>query len=179
MADPREWNCQGFNTDAQGRVTGVYLEYVPVPSARYELVRAELIDEAAARGNTVAIFTVLDAMGLPTAEKVYLAWPWPALDEGRLLPGNQDGQHMIINGYSPPELGPLAMYVGDSAGEVISDMIGGLGLPDNHHVSFRLTWKERGAVDPETPGDGGSAAGVAALERIASALERLAAHLGA
>jgi hypothetical protein len=40
----------------------------------------------------------------------------------------------------------LALYVGDANGNPISDIIGGLGLPDNRHVCFMLTWKERSSA---------------------------------
>ena len=64
---------------------------------------------------------------------------------------------MITNGYRPErgELGPLAMYPVDNTGAPIGDMIGGLGLPNNHHISFRMTWVERGAAPPEDGDTGG------------------------
>lgn len=175
MSDPRATNCRGYSEDGAHRCTGVYLEVQPAPGSRYELVRAELIDEAAAQGQTVATCAVLDGQGVQTAERVWLAWPYPGLSDGRLLPGNSSNQHMVTNGYKPPEVGPLACYVGDAAGEVLSDIVGGLGLPFNKHVSFRLTWRERGVVvdaEPEPePGDV-----VGQLRRIADALERIAAR---
>lgn len=146
--DPRAENCRGVAAYG-GQVTGVELVFRPMPSTQYELLRAELIDEAAAAGNTVANCVVLDKNGVQTGERVWLAWPWPELGAGRMLPGNPNNQHMITNGYTPPNLGPLALYVGDSEGEPISDVIGGVGLPWNRHVCFRMTWRERGTVEPE------------------------------
>ena len=159
MNDPRAENCRGFTVNAEGKVTGVYLEVQPVPGARYALLRAELIDEVAAQGNIVATCAVLDANGIQTAENVYLAWPYPNMTD-KALPGNPSNQHMITNGYTPPEVGPLALYVGDANGAPISDIIGGLGLPYNRHVCFRATWRERGAQQPPTdptPGEVGGA----------------------
>jgi hypothetical protein len=179
MDDPRAQNCRAFRVDAAGKVIGVELEYVPVPSARYELIQVVLIDETEAAGQTVANFTVLDKNGVQAYERVWLAWPWPTMTD-RSLPGNPNSQHMITNGYNPPDRGPLAMYVGDTGGNTISDMVGGLGLPFNRHVCYYMTWRERGSVEPdpepepEPNGDYG-----AVLERIASALERLTTHLGA
>ncbi len=183
--DPRAENCRAVAVDGAGKVTGVELRVVAQPGAKFELVRVELIDEAAAQGNTVATCVVLDANGVQTADTVYLAWPFPAL--GNVLrPGNPNGQHMITNGYNPPDIGPLALYVGDGAGKPISDIIGGLGLPWKRHVCFRATWRERssgngGGDTGGSEGENGAALVriAASAERAAAALERLAAHLGA
>lgn len=175
--DPRAANCRGALLDNGGKVIGVELVYVPIPTARYALLRVELIDEIAAQGNTVATCVVLDSNGVQTGETVFLAWPFPNL-ANTARPGNPDGKHMITNGYTPPALGPLALFVGDQFGKPVSDVIGGLGLPLNHHVCFRATWQERSAVvepepDPEPEPNADS------FERMAVALERLVAHLGA
>ncbi len=183
--DPRAENCRAVVVNGAGQVTGVELRYVAKPESKFELVRVELVDEAAAQGNTVATCVVLDANGVQTADTVYLAWPFPAL--GNVLrPGNPNGQHMITNGYNPPDLGPLALFVGDASGAPISDIVGGLGLPWKRHVCFRATWRERGSSTGG--GDTGGSEGengaalvriAASAERAAAALERLAAHLGA
>ncbi len=181
MADPRADNCRAFRVDAGGKVTGVELVYVPNPSTPYELVRAELIDEAAAGGNTVASCTVLDKDGIQTGEKVWLAWVFPGMGDGKLLPGNPDGRHMITNGYNAREShGPLGLYVGDAAGNVISDVIGGLGLPDNRHVCYRFTWKARDGAGPGTdPEPGGGSELLEMVWRAVVALERLVVRFGA
>lgn len=187
MADPRAENCRALKVSASGLVEGVELVYHPVPSAMYELVRVELLDEQTARGETVAACTVLDRGGLETGEKVWLAWAWPELKDGKLLPGNVEGKHMIGSGYDPTQgPGPLALYVGDAAGNPISDIIGGLGLPWKRHVSYKAVWRERVEPSNGPGGDEGSegsgsdaGAVLAALGRIAGVLERLAAHLGA
>lgn len=62
MPDPRAANCQRFAT-ANGLVTGVELKYLPVPSAKYELVTAELIDEQSAQGQIVARVLVMNLSG--------------------------------------------------------------------------------------------------------------------
>ncbi len=160
MADPRADNCRGFAVDGAGLVSGVLLEVKPVPSSKYELVRAELVKEADATGNVVATCVVLDVNGIATAETVYLAWPWPTMADGKAPPGNPNGQHMMSGlPYDPPDMGPGALYVGDAAGKPISDVVGGLGLPYRRHVCYRLTWKERGAQQPTepTPGEIGGA----------------------
>lgn len=150
--DPRTPNAQAFHVNSAGLVDGVELVYDEYPDSAYQLVQARLIDEASAGGATVATYVVIDCYGVPVSENVYLAWPYPELNGGQLLPGNQSNQHMITNGYSPPNRGPLAIFIGDAQGRRISDVIGGLGLPFNRHVSFYLAFKRRcGPVATPTP----------------------------
>lgn len=157
MSDPRAANCQAYHLDANGQVDGVKLVYVPDPTTRYELIRAELIDEAAAGGSQVATCVVLDEDGIQTAERVWLAWEFPDLKAGWGLPGNPNGQHIISNGYpaASGKVGPLALYVGDGSHNPTGDIIGGVGLPDNRHVSYRMTWRERTTAPIPTPGTDG------------------------
>lgn len=185
--DPRAENCRGFARDAGGRVIGVDLAVDVRSATRYALKRVELIDEISAQGNCVATCTVLDGDGFAIGQPVFLAWPWPNLTEFA-LPGNMNGQHPITNGYIPPAVGPLALCIRDADGGIISDVVGGLGLPLNRHVSYRAIWQERSG-DPDDGGDGdggedGStpadlAALTATVGRCAVALERLVTHLGA
>ena len=95
-----------------------------------------------------------------------------------LAPSNQ---FAAMSKFPSSSIGPLAFYVGDATKQPLSDIIGGYGLPDGHHISGRVTFRERSGVvppdpddpepEPEPDGD--------ALTRIATALERLTAHLGA
>jgi hypothetical protein len=186
MSDPRSDNAKAYHLASNGKVDGVQLVYVPNPSTQYELVHADLINEAEAAGGTVATFQVLDKNNVQTGERVFLAWPFPSLANHQ-LPGNQNNQHMIVNGYDAAGgvIGPLALYVGDTNGNVISDVIGGLGLPNNRHVCFRVVWKERGTstttpttptTDPVTTTD--LTATNALLQQILVALKIIGAHLG-
>jgi hypothetical protein len=150
--DPRSDNAKAFHINGAGLVDGVELQYEEHPESTYQLVQARLIDEASAGGNTVAKFVVVDCFGTPISENVWLAWAWPTLGDGKLLPGNQNSEHMITNYYIPPSVGPLAIYVGDNAGRPISDKIGGLGLPYKRHVSFYLAFRKRcGLLPTSTP----------------------------
>lgn len=202
MNDPRAENCRRFAVDAANKVAGVALTHLPAPAAKYELVKVELIDEETARGQTVAGVHVLDAAGLPCQVSCYLAWPWqgwqhPNRFENTLLPGNTNYpyQHMITNKYDPAGPGPLAIFVGDWDGNVLSDVIAGLGLPAGRHVGYTLVYRERSAAPepakPEPPDEppvvppvsgelAQAVAGLAAqLARVEAKLDRLARHLGA
>jgi hypothetical protein len=181
MTDPRAANCKAYHVNTSGLVDGVELQYAVLPSAPYELVRVELIDEPTngVGGPTVAFFEVLTKDGIKTAERVVLAYPWPDCTN-RMMPGTP-GEHMITNGYNPPDIGPLALYPVDASGRTIGDLIGGLGLPYKHHVSYRLTWKERGTTPtpPPTPdpGTGDNADVLAKLESLEARIDALSVFL--
>ena len=191
MNDPRAENCRGY-AESNGKTTGVRLEHLPAPEATYELIRAILIGEETAQGNIVATVQVLDKDNIPARVNCYLAWPWqgwqyPQDFQNKLLPGNPNlpYQHMITNKYHPQTFGagadpgPLAIYIGDQNSKVISDVIGGLGLPGGRHVCYDLVFRERTAGGGQQ--NGGGAAGNAELnsrlQRIEDKLDRLLSHL--
>ena len=113
------------------------------------------------------------------SKRVVSAWPWNgnAYLPEHALPGNPEQQHPIVNGYTPPALGPLAIYLGDAAGNPISDICGALGLPLNRHVGYHLVFRARGATPPPDPDD--HAAVLAAIAYVSDQVARLAQHLGA
>jgi hypothetical protein len=149
MGNPLDANCQAFKTDASGKVIGVELGITEVPGAKYIVHSVRLRDEIEANGQTIAACHVYDTSGLPTGEQVRLTWPGrkpPFNDSG--LPGNPNNVHVIANGYTPPNQGPLALHVG-SFNAPISDIVYGLGLPFNRHVSFDVVFKERSLTPPD------------------------------
>jgi hypothetical protein len=182
-ADRRAPNCRGFLYDATGMVVGINLVHVPVPSAPYELLLAELIDEYASQGNTVVTVVVLNKDGVQTAERAFMAWPFPALDAGEspVGAGNPSNQFAATSPFPSNVIGPLAFHVGDKDGNVLSEIIGGYGLPDRHHIGGRVTFRERSAIviPPDPDPDPNPVPDSVALTRIAVSLERLTEHLGA
>lgn len=159
MADPRNQNCKQFATDGGGRVIGVELDVREQLNSKYYCKSVQLIDETRAQGQTVATVSVYDKTGFPVGDSVLLSWPWPNLTISA-YPGNAKipAEHIISNKYFPPNKGPLAIYVGDK-GSPNSDIVGGLGLPNGHHVSYSIVFVERGdTIDQPTDGepDGGS-----------------------
>lgn len=176
--DPRADNCKAFAKDSGGRIVGVELTYRENPNAKYQLYRVSLVDEPqnGIGGPTVAKFQVLNKDNIQVEERVYLAYPWWSYGNW-LLPGNANHEHFISNKYTPPERGPLALFVGDEHHGVISDEVGGFGLPEGHHVSYSLVFRERttgGNPDPEEPGDPGDPVDNGA---IVDAIDRLTATI--
>lgn len=188
MSDPRDENCRRF-TESGGLITGVELTHAPMPNAKYELVRAALIDEATARGTTIARVIVRDKDGIDAMASCWIAWPWTGQVtgswDGQGLPGNANYpyEHIITNDYDPHRSqGPLAIYIGDAAGRIDSDVIAGLGLPGRHHIGFHLVFRERTGETPppppppSPPTPSGDVA--AQLQRIEEKLDRIARHFG-
>jgi len=180
--DPRHENCRGFRFDANGKVVGINLEYRERPAARFYLKSVKLLDEYEAKGNTTATVYLYDKDGLPTEELVLLGYPWTGdLPVANLLsPGSASRpvQHVIASPFDAAAgvIGPLCIFVADRAGNPISDVIGGLGLPGyidprtkqggGVHVSFVATFMERGtasdpAPDPDPVPDPGDQTAVA------------------
>jgi hypothetical protein len=180
--DPRAANCRGFQVDSRNQVVGIELVVVRIPSAPYELYRAEMFDPYTSGGNAVVKCVAVDVNNVEVGEHIVKAWPFPDLNgedspAGSGNPNNEfeisskfDGAHGVI--------GPLAFHLVDAKGAIISDVIGGYGQVAGYgHIGGRVTFKQRSASDPdETPDpvpDGD------ALTRIAVAIEALATHLGA
>ena len=157
MTDPRAANCRAFHLDASGKVDGIELVYQPVPSARYACISAQLIDEAAAQGNTVVTVRIYDKNGIETAERALMEWPYggPPAEDSPVGPGNTDNRFTTTSKYTPPTIGPLGFMVGDANKQPISDHIWGYGLPGGRHISGLVAFKERDAaappVDPNYP----------------------------
>jgi hypothetical protein len=149
-ADPRTPNARDLAQDAQGKVIGVYVDVLERPDSEYACTQVALLDEYQAQGNTIATVYVRDRAGRMLSEPVFLAWPWnggESFGDGG-LPGTPGppAVHMIKNAYTPPNRGPLAIYVGGK-GDIRSDIVGGLGLPLGHHVSYLITFERRGPAD--------------------------------
>ena len=156
MANPLDPNCTEVKVDTNNKVVGIKLGITLVQNSQYELYRVRMRDEYEAGGQTIANCSVLDKNGVSTGIQVRMAWPGagPTFTDSA-LPGNPNNQHMITNGFdATAKMGPLALYVGNH-NQPISDIVFGLGLPWNRHVSFDVVFKEKGSVtlpptDPDT-----------------------------
>lgn len=194
MADPRMENAQQFRME-NNKVAGVELTHIPFPESKWKLVRASLIDEMTAQGQTVARVIVRDKDGIEAQVPCFLGFPWKGWSPGdrisnHLLPGNTNFpyEHIVSNKFDPEggRQGPLSIFIGDAHGNVESDLIGGLGLPKGHHVSYHLVFQERNGDSPVAPppssddeqGETAPSTLQSQLDRIEQKIERIAQHFG-
>lgn len=154
--DPRTDKCKKFALSG-GKVTGVALTVHAMPETKWQLVKVDLYDENDSRNETKCLTHVIERIKVgtktieaPARAKCFLAWPIdssgdPDSLEQWQLPGNvnQPYEHIITNTFSPPKKGPLAIFIGDDDGNIDSDVVGGLGLPDGRHVSYHLVFVQR------------------------------------
>lgn len=135
-------------TEDRGKVTGVKLEIIPLPNQQYFIDTLTLIDENSARGKTVCTFFVEGQnhkcmLGYPLAKDGKFA--------NKLSVGGSNNEHVISNGFNPLiGIGPLSIFVADEKGNCISEIVTGLGLPNNHHVSFVVGYKKAGSISYPT-----------------------------
>ena len=88
--DPRAANCRGFLVDQAGKVVGIQLVHVPIPSAPYALVAAEMLDEYQAQGNTV----VRSSRWTPKGSRRLNGYSWVGRFRfGRSRIASRAGQH--------------------------------------------------------------------------------------
>lgn len=185
--DPRAANCRAFQVDYRNEIVGIELVVVRIPSAPFEVYRAEMFDPYASGGNAVVKCIAVDANNIEVGEKIVKAWPFPGFggEDSPALAGNPNNEFEISSKFDAAHgvIGPLAFHLIDAKGNIISDVVGGYGQAAGYgHIGGRVTFKQRVAVvvpppdpepepDPEPDGN--------AMTRIAVALERLADHLGA
>jgi hypothetical protein len=154
--DPRSARAKAFD-NGSGKIDGMSLTYWPMKETRFQLVDFDIFTEDESQNETKAIIHVFKRVMvagkeelLPARVRCYLAWPIdsagnPDSLESWQLPGNVNVpyEHIITNGFAPPKKGPLAIFIGNDQGGIDSDVAGGLGLPNNRHVSFNLVFAER------------------------------------
>jgi len=181
-------NTQNFMLDNSGKVIGIDLAVIPIPGSTYECVGVRLVPETEAQGQNIATIMVLDEDNTPKSAPVYLGWPFDGTTRltNRSLPGNQNypAQHVISNSFDPKSMrGPLAVYVGGADGNIVSDVVGGLGLPYGHHISFHVTFRERAAgvvtpaVMPDVPGLSAGASIEVQVAHIVKQIDLIAAKV--
>ena len=149
VTDPRAENCRKFEQYPDGKIKSVELVIKKVPNAKYRVGNVRLIDETEAGGTIVTSCYVVNEKGMPLGVPVTLAWPYPALSNFA-VPSNPNNQHPTTSPYNPPIIGPLALCIreGDT---IVSDIIGGIGLPFKHHVSFSATFILNETPEPSPP----------------------------
>ena len=136
------------------RLTDLGVYWKENPNAHWTLDSAVYQDENEAQGNHIILFTVNGRRGQPRAG-VTCVVDWVGRDPGDVptrVTTDANGQANVPI-YANLDLhkknGPYFAFI-DSADA--SDVVGGMGLPEHHHVNFLLTWMPRTAAQPPAPG---------------------------
>jgi hypothetical protein len=132
-----------------GKVSDIHLMVHVKPNTKYRCTKVYVLGEEEAEGKTIATVSVYDKEGGLLCGSVVMATGYQGNTnqfDDRILSGDKvPCEHIITAVYSPPNLGPLAIYVcGDNDPALIdSDVVGSLGLPGGRHVSFVIEYHER------------------------------------
>lgn len=143
------------------RLAPLGVKAVSTPNAQWVLVSVLYEDELQSGGNHNIYFQVQDAAGNPKANvKCFVDYPQDPSDPHQpiLHLSDQNGQaNEPINANLDIHLlnGPYWAYIQDPN---LSDKVTGMGLPEHHHVNFRLTF---------APATGGGGGGSPSLEQAA------------
>lgn len=141
-------------SQSNGLVTGVELLIEEIPNSKYKVKHLRLIDEVEAKGKTIAY--------CKSPSQLYLCWPYR---KGHTSFENEvkiGSEAVISNGFNPPDYGWLAIKTENG------DVVGGLGLPFKHHVSFEIEFEQRTITEPDKPSD---------LEKRVELLESRVKHI--
>ena len=153
MARPLAEPTQTWPKEWDPRLDGLNVTYHPAADCsqgcwRLESARFEDVDES--NGLHHIWVRLLNADGQQVAD---LPWhvAWPDGDTRTMSKASPDwADFAMYAGYDPAQgAGPYRAYAGDD--ETRSDVVRGMGLPLNQHVSFRLVWRwVEGGTAPQT-----------------------------
>lgn len=134
-----------------GSWTSIKLDVQTLQTAKYRLSGVTYLPQTQSGGKRVAKIIVRDANGKDVHTKnVLLSWP----DGNALLNDAQKMEHVIGAGFSPArEVGSYSIAVVDDNKKIISEVLHGLGLPDNQHVYFLIEFAEINAQSTPIPPD--------------------------
>lgn len=136
--DPRATTARS-HASVDGKITCVWTQVHVLPDKPYRCTHVSVIGEASAGGQHVAI--VAQRGG---SEQVALFTGYGGDLDFDSIMVHAPGREIIIDGgFTPPNLGPLAIALVDENGYLLSDVVASLGLPDNHHVNFVIEFTKR------------------------------------
>lgn len=145
--DPRSSNARNLIISPDSKVAGVYLAHHRNPDTRYYCARAKVLGEGDASGGQVVAKTwVYGKNKKPQEAWITLGIGYKGDDQHFDDTARKYGsyiEHPTVNAYIPPNLGPLAIFLTDENGTIISDVIGSLGLPYGRHISVEIDFRER------------------------------------
>lgn len=148
-ADPRGVSARGHAQEG-GKVTGLHVNVHTLPETKYRCTGVLVLTEDQSQGQTVVSVKVADREGRLVREWVALATGYGGglnFDHVQASNGYKtDGStELDLSGvtFMPPNLGPGAVFVSDSAGNPISDVVANLGLPGKRHIKIVVKYQER------------------------------------
>lgn len=144
--DPRQTNARSHATGPDGRPTAVWLTVLTQPSKRFDTAYVEFLPHDESCNIYVTVFDS-KAQPLPLNNvRMITGWQESATSFDKLIdaPGSPGNFFMGSDAkFYPPSLGPLAVCVLDDQGNIDSDIVGSMGLPNGNHGSYRVTFVER------------------------------------
>ena len=145
--DSRSQNAKLHAVNNDGKVTAMYVTVHFTQNAVYRCSFVRLIDEIEAQGKPIAYVLVEDKNNNPVQDATIVlatGYHGEILFDSAIPVRNDKQPREIVIGTSfvPPNLGPLAIYVSDSSGNIISDVVANLGLPFGRHVGFRIIFRQ-------------------------------------
>lgn len=143
--DPRDLDCRS-HAGKDGDRAAIWLQVHVNPESRYRCTRVEAIfdDDSC----NVYFFVMNHTGSMVPATGARLGSPYSGSASGFQnnwkAPASPDSIFMGPNSkFWPPALGPLAAFVVDELGNIDSDVVGSIGLPQGDHMSFRVMFTER------------------------------------
>jgi len=128
-----------------GDVKAVHLTVhkVGTQDRRYRCVGAQLLVDDDSCNIYVQVFSRL---GTPIMADVRMGTGYsgnPDTFHDYIVPGNPNGSFFMgpDSGFTPPNLGPLAVMIRDG-GRTVSDTVGGMGLSRGQHMSYLIKFME-------------------------------------
>lgn len=140
LADPRDPDCRDDKPDH------VWLQAHINPDAEYRIKRIELIQE---EQSCNVYFVVMNADGaMMPVMGARLGSPYSGSDKNFKstwkAPASPDSIFMGPDSkFWNHDLGPLAGFLTDTSGKIISDVVGSMGLREGKHCSYRLYFERR------------------------------------
>jgi hypothetical protein len=141
--EPLAVSVQSHMVDSNDKVTGVQLTVWRRPNTRYSLKLVYLLNEYEAEGKTLC-YNYFEGI---EPGQLWLLTGYqgnPNTFDERQKCTSDKGEIPITARFYPPNLGPLAVEVGEGD----SDLLASLGLPGGRHVSFVAVWGPRVTVIP-------------------------------
>lgn len=136
--DPRRPSASHHEV-REGLVTAVHTQVHVLPEKAYRCTSVSVIDEQSAGGRHVAY---VGQVGGAETVALFTGYGGGLTFDNTLYHAARE-EVVIDGGFDPPDLGPLAIALVDSQGNILSDVVASLGLPGRHHVCYVIEFSRR------------------------------------